>query len=561
MSSTRTRTKVRRREARRRAPTSPPPAGKKGPRPRTTASHQRARRTGAPAYARALDLEALVSILDGIPARIAWLDGRRRFRFANREYAGAVRLAPEDLLGRSAAQVLGRANARHFAAAARAALEGESTHIEDWSRYPRTGWAYVDTLYAPVRRAGGRIDGYFVLVRDLTALKRREEDLARRTAQLEAILAGIGDGVSIIDAEGRLVLCNRGFLDLFGLPERLGAPGTPYEDIALHRLRRGLRYADEPPDRPAEALATERARHVREGASGREEALLSDGRRLEIRRQRLNDGTVVSTYADVTARHEAERARREQRDARREAQQLGAVASLLAGVAHEINNPLAVLAAQATLLEEDLAGTPFAARAEAVSATAHRCGRIVRSLTASARRRAPPRREAVAVRDALASALDLVGHRLEGAGVALTARLPADLPPLAADPDQLAHLLANLLTNAAAVLQGQPGPRRVTVSAHPGPGELVLRVADNGPGIPEDLRERVFDPFFTTKADGAGTGVGLALCRAIAHDHGGRIEASETPGGGATLTVWLPLHGGVGAAPATVAAEDGPEGC
>jgi signal transduction histidine kinase len=82
----------------------------------------------------------------------------------------------------------------------------------------------------------------------------------------------------------------------------------------------------------------------------------------------------------------------------------------------------------------------------------------------------------------------------------------------------------------------------------------VLRVADNGPGIPSDLRERVFAPFFTTKADGVGTGVGLALCRAIAQDHGGRIEAEETPGGGATLAVWLPLQDGV------VAGQGGPEG-
>src|SRR5687768_14751403 len=111
MSSTRTWTKVRRREARRRAPTSPPPRREEGAAPADhgvppTSTPDRSARLRP----RALDLEALISILDGIPARIAWLDGRRRFRFANREYARAVRLAPEDLLGRSAAQVLGRAN-------------------------------------------------------------------------------------------------------------------------------------------------------------------------------------------------------------------------------------------------------------------------------------------------------------------------------------------------------------------------------------------------------------------------------------------------------------------
>jgi len=71
----------------------------------------------------------------------------------------------------------------------------------------------------------------------------------------------------------------------------------------------------------------------------------------------------------------------------------------------------------------------------------------------------------------------------------------------------------------------------------------VLRVADNGPGVPEELRERVFDPFFTTKRDGEGTGVGLALCRTIAKAHGGGIAVEATPGGGATFVVRLPLAG------------------
>jgi len=74
--------------------------------------------------------------------------------------------------------------------------------------------------------------------------------------------------------------------------------------------------------------------------------------------------------------------------------------------------------------------------------------------------------------------------------------------------------------------------------------EAVLRVADNGPGIAPGLRERVFDPFFSTKPDGEGTGVGLALCRTIAKAHGGSIAVEETPGGGATLVVRLPLPAG-----------------
>ena len=82
---------------------------------------------------------------------------------------------------------------------------------------------------------------------------------------------------------------------------------------------------------------------------------------------------------------------------------------------------------------------------------------------------------------------------------------------------------------------------------------LELRVADNGPGIPEGLRGRVFAPFFTTKPEGVGTGVGLALCRAVAAAHGGSIRAEATPGGGATLVVRLPLPEGAGCGDASAA--------
>jgi two-component system NtrC family sensor kinase len=238
---------------------------------------------------------------------------------------------------------------------------------------------------------------------------------------------------------------------------------------------------------------------------------------------------------------EAEQARRAQREALREAQQMGSIASLLAGVAHELNNPLSVVAAQATLLEEEAAGTPLALRAEKVSAAARRCGRIVASLLASANRRVP-RREPVALRDVVADATDLLALRLQAAEIALAVALPRRLPRVQGDSDQLTHLLANLLSNAVSVLAGRDAPRRLEISAEADDGMLVLRVADNGPGVPEAMRERIFDPFFTTRPGGAGTGIGLALCRTIAHDHGGQIAAEETPGGGATMVVRLPAE-------------------
>jgi two-component system NtrC family sensor kinase len=147
---------------------------------------------------------------------------------------------------------------------------------------------------------------------------------------------------------------------------------------------------------------------------------------------------------------------------------------------------------------------------------------------------------------AVAAGLDLAGYGLRAAGIALEQRVPRDLPRLRGDPDQIAHWWRTWSPTRRAALDGAPPPRRLALTAARLEDALELRVADNGPGIPEALRERVFAPFFTTKPDGVGTGVGLALCRAVVGAHGGSIRAETTPGGGATLVVRLPLPEGAG---------------
>jgi two-component system NtrC family sensor kinase len=147
---------------------------------------------------------------------------------------------------------------------------------------------------------------------------------------------------------------------------------------------------------------------------------------------------------------------------------------------------------------------------------------------------------------AVATGLDLAGYGLRAAGIALEQRVPRDLPRLRGDPDQIAHLVANLVANA----QGRAGRGAAAAAARADRGASGGRAGAarrrQRPGIPEALRERVFAPFFTTKPDGVGTGVGLALCRAVVGAHGGSIRAETTPGGGATLVVRLPLPEGAG---------------
>jgi two-component system NtrC family sensor kinase len=267
-----------------------------------------------------------------------------------------------------------------------------------------------------------------------------------------------------------------------------------------------------------------------------------------------SDGTFagfVGALVDITDRKRAEAELARQREALYQTEKLSALGSLLAGVAHELNNPLSVVVGQATMLEDTAADRKTAERAEKIRRAADRCSRIVRSFLSLARRRTPEL-TAVQINSVVEMAIELLSYQLRTADVQLAFDLAPDLPALLADADQLNQVVTNLVHNALQALGDKAGPRRLTVSTvHAGNGAVRLNVIDNGPGVPADLRARIFEPFFTTKPPGAGTGIGLALCLASIAAHGGSIGVEETPGGGATFSVELPVRSSGPASPSS----------
>jgi signal transduction histidine kinase/ActR/RegA family two-component response regulator len=262
----------------------------------------------------------------------------------------------------------------------------------------------------------------------------------------------------------------------------------------------------------------------------RDRALREDKRQLE-----------AALHSLVEAQNELAR----QRDALHQSEKLSAFGSLLAGVAHELNNPLAVVVGRAFQLEEAATHPIDRERATQLRIAAERCARIVRTFLAMARRqeatRAPVRVEQV-VRDALA----LLGYVLQTNDVQVMTEFDAALPPVHADADQLSQVLLNLITNAQQAMAQVSGPRQLTVRTHRSNDarQVIVDVVDTGPGVPADLAGRIFDPYFTTKPVGEGTGVGLAVSLGIVQAHGGTLALEPPAGGGAHFVVTLPAAEG-----------------
>lgn len=249
---------------------------------------------------------------------------------------------------------------------------------------------------------------------------------------------------------------------------------------------------------------------------------------------------IVSSAADMTQLYAQRDELARQREASFQNEKLTALGELLAGVAHELNNPLSVVVGQALMLKDDTEGTELFRRVDKISQSAERCAKIVKTFLAMARQK-PARLEPVSMNAVTETAVDVAGFGIRASGGTLEMHLAEGLPPARADEDQIAQVLVNLLVNAEQATKDAGAQARVVLRSwhDAGRGQVVVSVSDNGPGIPAATRARIFEPFFTTKKDGAG--VGLALCHRIVSGHSGTLRVDEAPGGGALFELSLPV--------------------
>ncbi len=251
---------------------------------------------------------------------------------------------------------------------------------------------------------------------------------------------------------------------------------------------------------------------------------------------------IVTTSIDLTEKRAEEADRDRQRAALHQAEKLAAMGEMLAGIGHELNNPLSVLVGQATILSETATDATFRHRAELITDAAARCARVVRGFLDIARQQ-PARLASTDLSTVLDAALLSAGERIDLSGIRI--EIDRGASPLHAwgDADQLRQVFVNLIVNAAQAMLNWPHQRRLDIVLREGrDGMADVTVCDTGPGIPDALLEKVFQPLFSTKA-ATGSGIGLALCQRIVETHGGRIAAVSSPCG-AKFRISLPLAQG-----------------
>jgi len=389
---------------------------------------------------------------------------------------------------------------------------------------------------------------------------RDEETLAKSEARLEAILTAAVDAMIIIDERGIVQTYNPAAERMFGYlaAEVIGKNvkmlmPSPYQQEHDGYIDRYLTTGQ----KKIIGIGREVVALKKDGTAFPVDLAVAEARHGEWR-------VFVGTIRDLTERKRAEEALQESNrilektvaelQARSDelktmgqqlwqAAKLASVGELAAGIAHELNNPLATVSLRIeSVLNRTPADDPRRRAMDIIDQETKRMADLVANLLQFSRR---GREEAstVEVRQELGKALELIHHLLRKRQITVSQDLDPETPTVFADRQKLRQVFLNLLTNASDAMPGGGTLTLRTASVGLEDGQPAIRIefSDTGSGIAPEHLSKVMDPFFTTKEEGRGTGLGLAICRRIVQDHQGKIEIDSAVGKGTTVRIVLPV--------------------
>ncbi len=344
---------------------------------------------------------------------------------------------------------------------------------------------------------------------------RLVELLSSGKREWEQTVDAINQAICFIDAQGLVRRANRVFAELIKLPVT-ALPGRPWATLLPPSWIDPVgRLVASPGASPVEVRSGDRVLIITAIGTG-------------------EPGAAVLLFEDQTEK-------RRLQDQLLQSEKMSAIGQLIAGVAHDLNNPLASVVGFADLLGEaedvpERLEEPLAV----IRQEAERASGIVRNLLSFARRQ-EGERQVQSIRPILESTIALLKNQLMAQLIVLTFTAEPGLPEVEVHANQIKQVFVNIINNAAQAIRGaNVSDGHITVLAKVWLDGVAVSISDNGPGMPESVAQHVFEPFFSTKSEGEGTGLGLSICQGIVKEHGGSMTVDAGLGSGATFTVELP---------------------
>ena len=384
----------------------------------------------------------------------------------------------------------------------------------------------------PFHEPGGQFAGFIGSCIDITEVKRSAAALAAEVQTTRAFFDSAAEGIVIVNQTGRILSINARGEQMFGYaPGEL--IGQPVERLLPERFRdahhghRGAYFAA--PRTRSMGLRVDLFGHRKDGTDFPIEISLSP---IDT-----PDGPLaMALVTDVTERRNLERAARQH-------EKLAALATLSAGIAHELNNPIGIISTRIELMLQDAESQPMSVELtedlQVLHRNIQRVIRIAKGLLSFARQSQEQQR-LVAMNAVVEETLLLVGKQLSQDGIRLSADLAPNLGTIWGDPDALQQVVTNLLLNAR---DAMPRGGDLRVETRPDPhrdGWVLLEIADTGDGMPPERLERIWEPFYTTKT--TGTGLGLSVSHRIIQEHHGAVDVISEVGRGTIFTLRFPSH-------------------
>jgi two-component system NtrC family sensor kinase len=420
----------------------------------------------------------------------------------------------------------------------KSALEGEKLNPVEYCIVKGDGSRALVELSASTLMGGdGKPTGFVAVGHDITERKRIEEALRQSEQSYRVLLESTHDSIIVVDAETfKITFGNRRASMMFGfdpiLQDGIGVNLLDFvhpedREIAIKGFVEDLYQAER-----------RRRYDVRAKTQDDREIWISAlGTRIEFQGRIA----VLLSLRDITERKRMEEEKQKMEEQLLLAGRLAAVGELAAGVAHELNNPIAAIKGFAQFLKarKDLDET-IRKDLDTIYRESQRAAKITQNLLSFARRH-EPEKHPISINDVIENILEMQDHLMKVNNIELEVELDPDLPKTMADFHQMQQVFMNIVNNAEQAMLETPGKGRLLIKTQRSGKMVQISFADNGPGISEENLKRIFDPFFTTKEVGKGTGLGLSICYGLVEAHGGRIYARSKLGEGATVVVEMPI--------------------